>query len=71
MMGKLTVRKRIRLVKNKRSINPKVSQKKKMKKIKRGLRSIVPKRRKTNLKIKSKIDLLARKSLKNDFISRL
>lgn len=71
MMGKQTVRKKIRLVKNKRSINPKVSQKKKMKKTKRDLRSIVPKRRKTNLKIKLKIDLLARKSLKNDFISRL
>ena len=63
-MRKLTERRRIRLDKSKRSINQKVSQKKKMKK---STDSIALKRRKINLKIKLKIDLLVRKNLRNDF----
>ena len=65
-MRKLTERRRIRLDKSKRSINQKVSQKKKMKK---STDSIALKRRKINLKIKLKIDLLVRKNLRNDFYS--
>jgi hypothetical protein len=63
-MRKLTKRRRIRLDKSKRSINQKVSQRKKMKK---STESIALKRRKINLKIKLKIDLLVRKNLRNDF----
>jgi len=63
-MRKLTKRRRIRLDKNKRSINQKESQKIKMKK---STESLDLKRRKINLKIRLKIDLLVRKNLRNDF----
>lgn len=62
-------KRRVRLVRSKKSINQKVSQSKRVKKMNKSKKKIVPRRKKINLKIKLKIELLVRKNLRNDIIA--
>jgi|688.fasta_scaffold119535_1 hypothetical protein len=64
-------KRKIRLVRNKRSRNRKGSLSNRMKKMRKSIsniKSIVPNRKRINLKIKLKINLLARKNQRNDSI---
>jgi hypothetical protein len=64
-------KRKIRLVRNKRSRNRKGSLSNRMKKMRKSIsniKSIVPNRKRINLKIKLKIGLLARKNRRNDSI---
>jgi len=68
-MAMFIIKRKIRLAKNKKNTNRKVTLSKREKKTNKSKKSIDPKTKRINLKRKLKIDPPVRKNLRNDIIS--